>query len=106
MRAILNFMGGGGGGKVKRQCPQNTTFEEKGESKQGTELAPSIYQPHTLLLGQTGSQHHQHPLSPFLCVCVCVCVCWGGGGDGREKLWMGGSVGGEGGIVGAGGEGR
>ena len=41
------------------------------------------------------------PLSLFMCVCVL-----GGGGDGREKLWMGGSVGGEGGIVGGGGVGK
>ena len=36
--------------KVTRQCPQTTTFEEKGELKR-----PSAYQPHALPLGQTGS---------------------------------------------------
>ena len=38
--------------KVTRQCPQTTTFEEKGEAKRG----PSAYQPNALLLGQTGSR--------------------------------------------------
>ena len=39
--------------KVTRQCPQTTTFEEKGEPKRiRTELALTPYLP----LGQTGSQ--------------------------------------------------
>ena len=37
--------------KVTRQCPQTTTFEEKGEAKRG----PSAYQPNALPLGQTVS---------------------------------------------------
>jgi len=40
--------------KVTRQCPQTTTFEEKGveaDSKRG----PSAYQPNALPLCQTGS---------------------------------------------------
>ena len=34
--------------KVTKQCPQTTTFEEKG--------GPSAYQPNALPLGQTGSR--------------------------------------------------
>ena len=37
--------------KVTRQCPQTTTFEEKGEPKR----RPSAYQPNALPLSQTGS---------------------------------------------------
>ena len=44
--------------KVRRQCPQTTTFEEKEEPKRsGTD--PSAYQPNALPLGQSGS-----PLGP------------------------------------------
>ena len=40
--------------KVTRQCPQITTFEEKGEPKRiRTEVPLLIYQPNALLLGQT-----------------------------------------------------
>ena len=43
--------------KVTRQCPQTTTFEEKGEPKQiQSNRGPSAYQPNALPLGQTGSQ--------------------------------------------------
>ena len=50
--------------KVIRQCPQTTTFEEKGEPKQiRTEV--SAYQPNALTLGQTGS---------LLNVQVCHCL--------------------------------
>ena len=42
--------------KVTRQCPQKTTFEEKGEPKRyRTEVIPLQYQPTALPLGQTGS---------------------------------------------------
>ena len=44
--------------KVTRQCPQTTTFEEKGEPKRlRTEvpLLTTIYQPNALPQGQTGS---------------------------------------------------
>ena len=41
--------------KVTRLCPQTTTFEEKGESKQYKNQGPSAYQPTALLLSQTGS---------------------------------------------------
>ena len=41
--------------KVTRPCPQNTTFEEKGEPKQVWNRGPSAYQPNSLPLGQTGS---------------------------------------------------
>ena len=43
--------------KVKRPCPQTTTFEEKGEPKQiRTQVLNSAYQLNALPLGQTGSQ--------------------------------------------------
>ena len=44
--------------KVTRQCPETTTFEEKGEPKRiRTEVRrPSAYQPNALPLGHTGSQ--------------------------------------------------
>ena len=44
--------------KVTRQCPQTTTFEEKGEPKRLRTEVPvlsTIYQPNALPLGQTGS---------------------------------------------------
>ena len=43
--------------KVTRQCPQTTTFQEKGEPKQiRTDVLLSAYQPNALPLGQTGSR--------------------------------------------------
>ena len=43
--------------KVTGQCPQTTTFEEKGEPKRiRTEIPLLQYQPNALPLGQTGSQ--------------------------------------------------
>ena len=42
-------------GKVTRQCPQTTTFDDKGEPKRGIEPLSSAYQPNALPLGQTGS---------------------------------------------------
>ena len=43
--------------KVTRQCPQTTTFEEKGEPKRiRTEVLLPQYEPNALPLGQTGSQ--------------------------------------------------
>ena len=43
--------------KVTGQCPQTTTFEEKGEPKRyRTEVLPLQYQPNALPLGHTGSQ--------------------------------------------------
>ena len=42
--------------KVTRQCPQTTTFEEKGEPKRISNRVPSAYQPNALPLGQTGWQ--------------------------------------------------
>ena len=43
--------------KVTRQCPQTTTFEEKGEPKRiRTEVPLLTSQPNALPLGQTGSQ--------------------------------------------------
>ena len=39
---------------VARQCPQTTTFEEKGELKRIRTKGPSAYQPNALPLGQTG----------------------------------------------------
>ena len=48
---------------VSRQCPQTTTFVEKGEPKRiRTEV--TAYQPNALPLGQTGSH------SKRKCVCV------------------------------------
>ena len=44
--------------KVTRQCPQTTTFEEKGEPKRYPNRRPSAYQPNALSLGQTGLQAH------------------------------------------------
>ena len=41
--------------KVTRQCPQTTTFEEKGEPKRIRTEVPLLYQPNALPLGQTGS---------------------------------------------------
>ena len=42
--------------KVKRQCPQTTTFEEKGEPKRIRTEILLLRQPNALPLGQTGSQ--------------------------------------------------
>ena len=43
--------------KVTGQCPQTTTFEEKGEPKRyRAEVLPLQYQPNALPLGHTGSQ--------------------------------------------------
>ena len=43
-------------GKVTRQCPQTTIFEEKRkESRSGSNQGPSAYQPSALPLGHTGS---------------------------------------------------
>ena len=42
-------------GEVTRQCPQTTTFDDKGEPKRGIEPMSSAYQPNALPLGQTGS---------------------------------------------------
>ena len=45
------------GAKVTRQCPQTTTFEDKGEPKQiRTEVLLFQYQPNALPLGQIGSR--------------------------------------------------
>ena len=41
--------------KVTRQCPQTTTFEERGAPKRIQTEIPSAYQPNALPLGQTGS---------------------------------------------------
>ena len=42
--------------KAIRQCPQTTTFEEKGQPKRiRTEVPRPAYQPNALPLGQTGS---------------------------------------------------
>ena len=41
--------------KVTRQCPQTTTFEERGVSEEESNRGPSAYQPNALSLGQTGS---------------------------------------------------
>ena len=38
--------------KVTRQCPQTTTFEEKGEPKRYRNRGPSVYQPTALPLGR------------------------------------------------------
>ena len=51
-------------GIVTRQCPQTTTFEEKGEPNQGIEQMLSAYQPSALPLGQIGSL----PFSAYRCV--------------------------------------
>ena len=41
--------------KVTRQCPQTTTFEEKGEPKRmDSNRGPSAYQLNALPLGHTG----------------------------------------------------
>ena len=42
--------------KVTRQCPQTTTFKEKGQPEAESNRGPSAYQPNALPLGQTGSQ--------------------------------------------------
>ena len=39
---------------VTRQCPETTSFEEKGEPKAVSNRSPSAYQPNALPLGQTG----------------------------------------------------
>ena len=55
-------------GKVTRQCPQITFFEEKNEPKQGSRtcVLPLQYQPSALPPGQAGSfaciMHHQSVL--------------------------------------------
>ena len=41
--------------KVTRQCPQTTTFEEKGEPEADSNQSLSAYHPNALPLGQTGS---------------------------------------------------
>ena len=41
--------------KVTRQCPQITTFEEKGEAEADSNRGPSAYQPNALQVRQTGS---------------------------------------------------
>ena len=47
--------------KVSRQCPQTTTFEEKGKLKQiGTEV-PLLTSLNVLPLGQTSSQNYSRP---------------------------------------------
>ena len=58
--------------KVTRQCPQTTTFEEKGELNRN----PSAYQPNVLPLGQTGSRvswsRCRQPYTPSeLCTISC-----------------------------------
>ena len=55
------------GDKDTRQCPQTTTFEEKGEQKRiRTEVTLSAYQPNALPLGQTG--HTVVTLIPCICM--------------------------------------
>ena len=41
--------------RITRQCPQTTTFKEKGEPKHGIEPVLSVHQPNALLLDQTSS---------------------------------------------------
>ena len=53
--------------KVTRQCPQTTTFEEKGEPKRiRTEAPLHAYQPNALPLDQTGSQERVPWALPFI----------------------------------------
>ena len=52
--------------KVTRQCPQTTTFEEKGESKQIRNEVPLLTSLKALPLGQTGSR--ALPLLPSVLV--------------------------------------
>ena len=52
---------------VTRQCPQTTTFEER-RAEAEPNWGPSAYQPHALLVGQTG-WHHQNS---FLHFCTCI----------------------------------
>ena len=66
--------------KVRRQCPQTTTFEEKGEPKSDSNRGPSAYQPNALPLGQTGSLLLVLPRfsfyagsAPFSTNCECDC---------------------------------
>ena len=54
--------------KVIRQCPQTTTFEEKGEPKRISNRGPSAYQPNALPLGQTGSRTYFIPTLTTLVV--------------------------------------
>ena len=42
--------------KVTRQCPQTTTFEEKGEPEADSNRGPSAYLPNALPLGQNVSR--------------------------------------------------
>ena len=52
--------------KVTRQCPQTTTFEEKGRRAEAvSNRGPSAYQPNALPLGQTGSQNGDAVMLPF-----------------------------------------
>ena len=64
--------------KVTRQCPQTTTFEEKGEPKWNrTEVHL------TNLQGFTA-----RPIRLTEKVRVCVCVCEGGGGGERRYIFV------------------
>ena len=52
--------------KVTRQCPQTTTFEEKGQPKGIRTEVPLAYQPNALPLGQTGSQRGNNNNREFI----------------------------------------
>ena len=59
--------------KVTRQCPQTTTFEEKGEPKRyPANRGPSAYQPTALPLGQTGSQPYPWTYG-YVCIHIGPC---------------------------------
>ena len=74
--------------KVTRQCPQITTFEEKGEPKRIRTEVPPLTSLYALPLGQTGSLGGvsvqvvinglatvgRAPRAPCVCVYTCVCV--------------------------------
>ena len=47
--------------EVTRQCPQTTTFEEKGEPNRIRTEDITPYQPNALPLGQTGSHRAPRP---------------------------------------------
>ena len=60
--------------KVTRQCPQTTTFEEKGEPKRIRTEDPLLqYQPNTLPLGQTGSLSSLHVVVRFFKYSAVLC---------------------------------
>ena len=62
MRVILMFHNCEG---QRKQCPQTTAFEEKGEPKRISNRGPSAYQPNARPQGQTGSLKLEYRLPRY-----------------------------------------